>query len=55
MFKKNKTITITPPPNLDEYVAEEWHDVKGLSFNEIAPIYEQNEWFNLPLTEKRRE
>jgi len=40
-------------PDLKTYHAEEWKDVVGFGMDQIEPIYQENQWYNLPLSEAK--
>lgn len=46
-------LTLTPMPDLKTYHAEEWKDVVGFGMDQIEPIYHENHWYNLPLSEAK--
>lgn len=53
--KQKPPMTLTDLPDLNTFVAEEWKDLSGLGINQITPIFEENQWFNTPLSDKQAE
>ena len=50
------TVPITPEPDLTLYDPNDWYDLKGNNTNRIhAYVDDKNDWFNLPLTEARKQ
>lgn len=46
-------MTLTPLPDLETYYPEEWKNLDSFGLNTIDPVYEENKWYNLPLTERK--